>query len=414
MITVFQEPVEVLDAAYFRRAYVVMVQVAFETTLQASVKIDIEVNGIAQSSTTYASPVSVQTVAGISTTWTFKIYPGQMAWRYLASQRTDRLFLDNAGDVFNNSPTFQRLIRFRFTEVVPDVSGSMGAGSGVWSQYVSLLDAAPDPKTERNLRARNTLWGQPIKWLTNKPSGSLVNAGSRENLAIWSDQINGIEITTYDESGAVLETGTAYIKTGLSNSQIVSVIAVGPANINEYDPGVWNTGSVSISSDVDYYVIRAGWLCPDGTLIPFAEERKFYYSDCAEFDLEVWFLNDFGFWDYLPVQALTSEVSDTTQQVGFFSSESPGGVYDARAVFKYTEDGADLVLQQVPVRERSWILSAAKRSLMAYATGGAGMIAGEIFPVSVEVGRTVKRTRDGLPPVELSIKYLHTHTGQQG
>lgn len=414
MITILQEPNELMDAAYFRREYRVMVQVNLETTLQASVKIETEVNGLVQAENVYASPFAVTSVPGTSTTWTFKIYPWQLAWKYLSKFREERLFLDNAGEIFKTDVTFQRLIRFKFTEVVPDAAGVFTAGSSAFTQYVSLLDASPDPKTMKDLRSRNTMWGYPMKWLTSKPSGSLVGPGTRETLAVWSDQVNGIEVTSYDEAGAVLETGTAYIKTGPSNSQIVSVVAIGPAQINELDPGVWSTGSVTIGPDVDYYEVRAGWLCGDGTLIPFVEDRRLYYSECAEFALELWFLNEFGQWDYLPVQSLISEEATTTEQAGFFASESPGGVYDSRAVFRYTESGAELLMQQVPVRERDWILRAAKRSLLAFATGGKGMIPGERFPVEIEAGRAQTSSRNGLPEVELKIRYLHTHTSQQG
>ena len=105
-----------------------------------------------------------------------------------------------------------------------------------------------------------------------------------------------MRVLAYDRDG--VEQGDGQIITGATvyGTEELTILPVGPANINAIDPGDWlpNTGPVVIDEDTRYYIIQAGWHCPDGNFTNLSEVRRYYLVPNGCRKHRIHFINSFG------------------------------------------------------------------------------------------------------------------------
>lgn len=263
---------------------------------------------------------------------------GQGSWSFFdfnIAERVQTFFkLENfwpniAEPVAQASSEFQALVSIEVSTLYPDADGILQLEpTTISSQEIPVINAyrrEVESSSLADFSVFTTSQQNPtqIKFLTRKPDRVLVSLDDTEFLGLWTEGLFSMRILSFDRNG--VQQGDGQIVSGATGFGLpeLAILPVGPANINAIDPGDWlaNTGPVTIDEETKYYIIQAGWHCPDGSFSNFSEIRRYYIipSGCRSY--RVHFINSFGVPDSFSI--FNTKIEDFVVSSDYFTSPVP-------------------------------------------------------------------------------------------
>lgn len=288
------QPLLELSPAYRPLEYNVIVS-GDPANIPAALEVGVQVNG-----TQFKGRIPVEAFAfdnsGASALSSFNF---NVAERVQAFFNMANFFPPVAAPIPLVNPNNVALVKIAVYTLYPNASGELvDAGTEIFSQTVPVINAWRRAEEEATLAPYDVgnVGTTTVKFLTRKPSRSIVCLDDTEFLGLYTRNLFSFRIIAYDQNG--VEQANGQLLTGATQFGLeeLVVLPVGPANINAVDAGDWlvNTDQVVIDSDTWYYVVQAGWHCPDGNFYALSEIRRYYLvpSSCRKH--RVHFMNSFG------------------------------------------------------------------------------------------------------------------------
>lgn len=196
-------------------------------------------------------------------------------------------------------PSFVGLVELEIYTLYPNFATNVleDAGTTEYSQKFPVINAWRRSDEEPRLvdydASQATL--PNLKFLTRKPNRSIVTLGDSEWLGLYTNGLFSYRIYAVQYDGTVQD-GQLLTGATVFQTEEATILGVGPANINAVPGGSWlaNTGPVVIDEDTRYYLVQAGWHCPDGNFVNFTTIRRYYLVPDSCQKHRVHFINSFG------------------------------------------------------------------------------------------------------------------------
>lgn len=293
-LSISSQPPQELTPAY--RPIVFNFQVIGDTTeFPAAISVQAFVNGSAFGLSIPVQPYKVED-SGSQTIHYFNLNLAERVQRFFS---LDKFFVEPGTADAVSSADYQASLSLTASFYYPNSDGILTLESTTQSSTpITVINAFRRGEETESLELYDVFTSptnpNEVKFLTRKPTASMVSLDDSEYLGLYAKGITAYRIRAYDQSGASQGDAVAFTSISSYGAEEVNQIPVGPANINAV--ASWFSGSVTIDSDTRYYLIQAGWVL-NTTFFSLSEIRRYYLvpSDCKIHRIH--FINSFGCMD---------------------------------------------------------------------------------------------------------------------
>ena len=294
-VTITSEPVQDLQAVYRPLFYRFQVSGSITNEL-AALSVQVYVNGAVFGAPIPVSPYEVEDLGS------FHIHRFELNIAGRVQQFFDMAeFLPTVakGEATVGS-SLQASVHIVVSSYYPDANGVLQLDPTTkTSQAVTVINAFrwsdEDPSLEYYDLFASPAVPSQAKFLTRKPGRVIVADDDTEFLGLYCKGFSSMRVRAYDFEGALIDEGTILLGASSYGAEEVTILPVGPANINAIAPGDWTTGGpVTIDSSVRYYIIQAGLVINGTTFWTLSELRRYYVVPNYCKKHRIHFINSFG------------------------------------------------------------------------------------------------------------------------
>lgn len=305
------QPIESLLGAYQPIQFGVGILDSFTSKIPPQLEAQIFVNGTLQGVPYLLNPKGTNAGTG-GITYSFEFDASAGAQRFFDSQ----IFFPALGsNTIQANTNFQGDLVVRFYEWTDNGLGRLQRNNTfVETQVIVTLNAYTTIQDIQNFRQYNAGLGNQnnsILQLTSKPLKTLVALDDSEYVGLMSRAIMATQYLFYGAAGQVGRGNLVHTPDMLNNDRAI-MVPVGPANINNIT--TWDatsTGTQTVDSSIDFYTVRHGLICTDGSLLSYYAPRIYFPRENPWKAYRFHFINRFGLVDSFTINNLKGESVQT-------------------------------------------------------------------------------------------------------